>query len=245
MVGQSNRYRPLFASKSASQQVSTCGLRPPLVSISAYCRSIPLRIALEHDEQKGDDGRDGKAIISESAQTVPSKVVEQEPYCEVPYECRGNEACYEQQPFVRAHAGGDDLRKLQASCAGDDRNAHQEREPGRLLAPEPQKEAECDRGPRTRDAGHERGRLGEPDSDGPAKPKLGGLPAAAACGFGDEEQYANKNEVEDHHPWRADRVLQEILEQIPDQSRRYGRCDHEVSEPLVGVVDEVPVAERP
>src|SRR5215204_7033016 len=173
----------------AFQQVSISarsGLRPPLVSISAYCRSIPLRIALEHDEQKGDDGRDGKAIISESAQTVPSKVVEQEPYCEVPYECRGNEACYEQQPFVRAHAGGDHLRKLQASGAGDYRNAHQEREPGRLLAPEPQKEAECYRGPRTRDAGHERGRLGEPDSDGPAKPKLGGLPAAAACGFGDE-----------------------------------------------------------
>src|SRR5215203_6569998 len=212
MVGQSNRYRPLFASKSASQQVSTCGLRPPLVSISAYCRSIPLRIALEHDEQKGDDGRDGKAIISESAQTVPSKVVEQEPYCEVPYECRGNEACYEQQPFVRAHAGGDDLRKLQASCAGDDRNAHQEREPGRLLASEPQKQAECDRGPRTRDAGHERRRLGEPDPEGLAEPELGSPPAVASHGFRDQEEYANNDEVEHDHPRRANRVLEETLE---------------------------------
>src|SRR5215210_6865981 len=199
----------------AFQQVSISarsGLRPPLVSISAYCRSIPLRIALEHDEQKGDDGRDGKAIISESAQAVPSKVVEQEPYCEVPYECRGNEACYEQQPFVRAHPGGDHLRKLQASGAGDDRNAHQERELGRLLAPESQKETECNRGPRTRDAGQERGRLGESDPDGLAEPELGGLPAAAASGFGDEEQYADKNEVEDHHPWRTHRVLEETLE---------------------------------
>src|SRR5687768_3681391 len=110
MVDQSNRKR-LLLSKFKH------------FSLSACCwRSIPLRLVLEHDKQKGDDGRDGKAIISECAQAVPSKVMEQEPYCEVPYEHRGNEACYEQQPFMRAHAGGYHLRKLQASGAGDDRN---------------------------------------------------------------------------------------------------------------------------
>src|SRR5215218_5542043 len=119
---------------------------------------------------------------------MPRKVLEQESYREVSYERRGDEARDEEQPFVRAHAGGEHLSKLQASGTGDYRNAHQEREPGRLLASEPQKQAERDRGPRPRDAWHERRRLGEPDPDGLAEPQLGSPPAVAPRSFGDEEK---------------------------------------------------------
>ena len=55
-----------------------------------------LPIVLEHDEQKGDDGRDGEAVVGEDAQAVMREVREQEPYREVSYERRGDEACYEQ-----------------------------------------------------------------------------------------------------------------------------------------------------
>src|SRR5215210_3144749 len=136
---------------------------------------------------------------------MPRKVLEQELYREVSYERRGDEARYEEQPFVRAHAGGEHLSKLQASGTGDNRDAHQEREPCCLFAPEPEKQAECDRGPRTRDTWHERHRLGESDPDGLAEPELGSPPAMAAHGFGEEEKYSNQGEVEDHHPWRANR----------------------------------------